>query len=112
MVGTGGGAQGTTRLFDFHMYAQSNRACHETALHIKGMCTFLAHFHSRAILDQVGQFFTYNSIIIEFKGILMKLKNVALAIPEEKLFFTIFDVLLLTYKPSNFAQAILSYAAG
>ena len=43
----------------------------------------------------------------------MKLKIVALAIPVEKLIFTIlFDVLLLSNKPSNFARAILPYAAG
>jgi len=43
----------------------------------------------------------------------MKLKVVALAISVEKYIFTIFfDVLLLSYKPSNFAWAILPYAMG
>ena len=42
----------------------------------------------------------------------MKLKTVALAIFVEKLIFTIFYVLLLSNKPSNFAWAILPYAAG
>ena len=43
----------------------------------------------------------------------MKLKIVALAISVEKRIFTIFfDVLLLSYKASNFARAILPYAVG
>ena len=71
---------GTARLFDFHAYAQSNRACHGSALYINGMRSFLAHFHSKAILDQGARFIAYNLLIIEFKGILLKLNNVALAI--------------------------------
>ena len=56
----------------------------------------------------------YNSFIIELKGILIKLKNVALAIYLDYLIFTIFfvEVLLLSIKPSNFVPAILPYAAG
>ena len=65
------------------MYAQSNRAYHESALHINGMCTFLAHFHGRAILDQGNRFFAYILLIIEFKETLVKLKNVDLAISME-----------------------------
>ena len=43
----------------------------------------------------------------------MKLKIVALAISLELLIFMIFfDALLLSYKPSNFARAILPYAVG
>ena len=43
----------------------------------------------------------------------MKLKNVALAIFMEYIIYKIFlKILLLSYKPSNFAQAILPYAAG
>ena len=43
----------------------------------------------------------------------MKLKIVALAISVEKLIFTkFFYVLLLSYKPSNFARAVLPYATG
>ena len=43
----------------------------------------------------------------------MKLKIVALAISVEKFIFMIFFyVLLLSYKPSNFARAILPYAVG
>ena len=43
----------------------------------------------------------------------MKLKIVALAIFMEKLIFTIFvNILLLSYKHSNFARAILPYAVG
>ena len=57
--------------------------------------------------------FAYSTLIIGFKGVPMKLKIVALAISVEKLILTIFfDVLLLCYKPTNFAQAILPYAAG
>ena len=66
----------TTRLFDFHTYAQSNRACRESTQHINGIRTFFVHFHGRAILDQGHRFSAYISLIIEFKGILMKLKNV------------------------------------
>ena len=51
--------------------------------------------------------------IINFKGVHMKLKIVARAISVKKLIITIFfDVLLLSYKPSNFARAILPYAVG
>ena len=42
----------------------------------------------------------------------MKLKIVALAISVEQLIFFIFDDLLFSYKPSNFARAILPHAAG
>ena len=70
--------------------AQSNRACHERKLNNTVMHTFLAHFHGRAILDQGTRFFAYNSLIIEFKGILVKLKNVALTIYVEFFIFTIF----------------------
>ena len=43
----------------------------------------------------------------------MKLKIVAFVISVEKLIFTIFvDVLLISYKPSNFARAILPFAVG
>ena len=83
------------------------RACHESGLHINGMHTFLAH------LDQGNRFFTYISLIIEFKGILMKLKNVALAISVEKRIFIVFvDVSQLGYKPLNFARANKPYAVG
>ena len=43
--------------------------------------TFLAHLHGRAILDQGNSFFAYILFIIEFKGIVMKLKNVPHTIP-------------------------------
>ena len=60
-----------------------------------------------------ARFFAYSSLIINFKGALMKLKIVALAISVEYFIFTnFFYVLLLSYKPSNFARAILPYAAG
>jgi len=43
----------------------------------------------------------------------MKLKIVALEIYEEKFIVTIFfNLLMLSNKPSNFAWAILPYAAG
>ena len=41
-------------------------------------------------------FFANNSLIIDFKGIVMKLKNVAHTISVEKPFF---DVVQLSYKP-------------
>jgi len=53
------------------------------------------------------------SLIIAFKGILVKLKSVALAISVKYFIFTILlDVLMLSNKPSNFARDILPYAAG
>ena len=70
--------------------AQSNRACRVRELNNTGMLTFLAHVHGRAILDQGARFFAYNLLIIEFKGILVKLKNVALAISVEYLIVKIF----------------------
>ena len=73
----------TARLFDFHTYAWSNRACRETALHINGIRTFLALVHGRARLDQGNHFFAYISLIIKCKKILVKLKNVALEISME-----------------------------
>ena len=44
----------------------------------------------------------------------MKLKIVALAISVEYIynFYDFFDILPLSYKPSNFARAILPYATG
>ncbi len=59
------------------------------------------------------RFFAYSALNINVKGVHLKLKIVALAISVEKLIFTIFcDVLLLIYKPLNFARAILPYAVG
>ena len=51
---------------------------------------------------------------MSFKGVHMKLKIVALAISVEYLayFYDFFYVFLLSYKPSNFARAILPYAVG
>ena len=67
--------------------------------------------HSRPIYGH--DVFAYSALNINFKGVYMKLKIVALAISVEQLIFTIFfDVLLLSYKPSNFARAILPYALG
>ena len=59
-----------------------------------------------------ARFFAYSWLIGKFKGTLIKLKNVALEIFMEYFTFTILYILLLSYKPSNFAQAILPYAAG
>ena len=59
-----------------HLRARSNRACHERELNNTVMLTFLVHVHGSARLDQGARFFAYNWLIIEFKGIVMKLKNV------------------------------------
>ena len=65
------------------------------------------------ILDQGARFFAYISLFIDFKGIVMKLKNVSHTISAEKLNFTFFfDVVQLSYKPSNFARANKPYAVG
>ena len=58
-------------------------------------------------------FFAYSAININFKGVSMKLKIVALCnFRGIAYFYDFFDFLLLSYKPSNFARAILSYAVG
>jgi len=49
---------------------------------------------------------------MEFKGILVKLKNVAHVISVEKLFQIFFYVSQLSYKPSNVAQANKPFAVG
>jgi len=60
-----------------------------------------------------ARFFTFSTPIIGFKGVHVKLKILALASFVELLIFMIFfNVSQLSYKPSNFAQAILPYAAG
>ena len=99
----------------FHLQRESAQA---------GMCggapysdlipeTSLGRQCSRPSVTQGARFFTYSLLIIKFKGILMTLKNVVLAIVVEQPIFTIFfDVLLLSYKPSNFAGAILPYDVG
>jgi len=58
-------------------------ACHGTALHINGMLSFSANFHGRAKFDQGDHLFAYISLVIEFKEIIVKLRNVALAISVE-----------------------------
>ena len=62
----------------------------------------------RHSVAQGARFFAYNSLIINFKGVLMKLKIIAFAISVD---FDFFYILKLSYKPSNFARAILPYAA-
>jgi len=54
------------------------------------MCTFLANFYGRARLDHGDRFFAYSLLIIEFKEMLVKLKNVAHAISVQQLIFMIF----------------------
>ena len=68
--------------------------------------------HGRAIYGH-DDCFLLIVLFINFKGVHMKLKIVALAISVEKLIFTIFfNVSQLSYKPSNFAWANKPYAAG
>ena len=89
------------------------RACQISTLYNNGICTFLVHKRGRPSVALGARFFAYSALIINFKGVLMKLKIVALEIFVEQLIFRIFcDVLLLSYKPSNFARAILPYAVG
>ena len=57
-----------------------------------GIC--LAHFHSRAILDQGARCFAYISLIIEFKGMVMKLKNASIQFPWNSLFFDISQLVI------------------
>ena len=64
------------------------RACCESSLNINGTRTFLANFHGRPSIDRGDLFFANNSLTIEFKGILVKLKNVPCVISIEYLIFT------------------------
>ena len=61
----------------------------ERELHNTVMRTFLVHFHGRAIVDQGTRFFAYILLIIEFKGIVIRLKKVQLTTSVEYLIFTI-----------------------
>jgi len=69
-------------------------------------------FVGQAFFLAVREFLPQGAVSDIVKGIFMKLKIVAFAISVEKLIYKIFyDVLLLSYKPSNFAWAILPHAA-
>ena len=82
-------------------------------MYTHGLRTFLAYMHGRPIYSHENRFLLYSALNINFKGVHMKLKIVALAISVEKIIFAIFcEVLMLSYKPSNFARAILPYAVG
>jgi len=56
-------------------------------------------------------FFANNSIIIEFKGIVIKL-SCQYNFPGIAYFYNFFDIVQLSYKPSNFAMANKPYAMG
>jgi len=87
-------------------------SCRILPLHKHGIHSFLGRQCGRPSVARGAWCFAYNSLIIEFKGIFMKFKNVAFSISVEKLIFTIFlNVLMLSYKPSNFERATLPYAA-
>ena len=55
-----------------------------------------------------ARIFAYSALIINFKGVFMKLKIVALEIA----FLRFFYVSQFSYKPSNFARANKPYAMG
>ena len=84
-------------------------ACCISSLHMHGIRASFVCKCRRPSDARGALFFAYSSLIIIFKGELMKLTIVALA---KAYFYDYFDVLLLSYKPSNFAWAILPYAAG
>jgi len=83
-----------------------------SALHINGMHTFLANLHGRPSIDRYDCFFANNSLIIEFNWILVKLKLLPMKFPWNNLFLQFFDVLQLSYKPSNNASANKPYVVG
>ena len=58
-------------------------ACHISSLHIHGIRTSFVRKCSRPSVAQGAQFFAYSLLIINFKGVLMKSKIVALAISVE-----------------------------
>jgi len=90
----------------------SSVTCHILPLHKHGIHTSLGRQCCRPSVARDTRFFAHSSLIIELKGILIKLKNIALAISGELFILQLFYVLLLIYKPSNFARAILPYAGG
>ena len=79
------------------MRARSNRACHVRELNNTGMHTLLVHVHGRARLDQGVLFFAYILLIIEFKGIVMKLKNVPHTISVEKHILQFYSFTVFTF---------------
>jgi len=85
------------------------RACRISSVNTHGICTFLVRKHGRPSVALGSWFFAYSALIIGFQGVPMKLNIVALAIAY---FLDFFDVLLLSYKTSNFTRAILPYAMG
>ena len=76
------------------MRARSTLAlCSDLTVNTHGLHTFFMHKHGRpsiALALGMRSFFAYSALIIDFKGIPMKLKIIALAISVELLIFTIF----------------------
>jgi len=67
----------------------------------------------RPSIAQGAQFFAYFSLIIEFKWIVMTLKNVPHTTSLEKFTFTIFfNISQLSNKPSNFVRTNKHNAVG
>ena len=63
--------------------------CHASQ-HKHGIHTSVERQCGRPSVARGARFFAYSTLIIGFKGVLMNLKIVVLAISEEKLIFTIF----------------------
>ena len=75
--------------------------------HLFSVRTRQAHIRPRRL------FFAYRVPNINFKGVHMQLKIVGLKISVEQLIImNFYDVLQLSYRPSNFARANKPYAAG
>ena len=100
------------RLFDFHAYAGSIGACYESELNINSMHTFFANIHSRSRLDQAFLFFAYICLIIKFTGVgsYEVIKCCPCNFRGKASFTLLFEVLQLSYNPSNFALANKPYA--
>ena len=86
----------TARLFDPLKQRRGElgrqAACRIKSLNNTGICTFLAHLYGRTSEAHGDHSFANNLLSIKFKGILMKLKNVACAMSMDQLILQFFYV--------------------
>ena len=88
------------------------RACRISSQYKQEIRASFVHQSGWPSIAQGTRFFAYSVLIINFKGVLLTLKIIALEFPWNSLFLQFIDVLMLSYKPSNFARAILPYVMG
>jgi len=83
VVGTGRATQGPRDCLSFTRMLGHRAACHIISLNKHGIHNSLGPSCCRPSVARGARFFAYNLRSIEFKGILVKLKNAALAISVE-----------------------------